>query len=108
MGTTKKLNIGHNLDTSIMQYANGNSCWGHVISRNNLPLALNCKKVRVDKIYSSYTRQLTSHTYLENTTRNQLLDFNLIFKDNNRIEVSMLQTQLIPFGNDNKSWFCTS
>ena len=108
MGTTKKINIGHNLDTSIMQVANGNSCWGHVIVRNDLPLELNCKNIRVNKIHSSYTRQSTSYTYLENTNRNQLLDLTLILNNNNRIDVSMLQTQLIAFGNENRSWFCKS
>jgi len=108
MGTTRELNIGHNLDISIWQLANGNSCWGHVILKNDLPLEFNCTKVRVIKIYSTSTRQLTSHTYLERTTRNQLLDLNLIFKkDNNRIEVSMLQSQLNPLM-ANEDWFCTS
>ena len=99
----KKLNIGHNLDFSISQFVNRNSYWGHENGKINLPSVTNClisffiKKIkdRATLILPSNARQHTLYTYLEITTKNQLLEVIPNLKLNNRKELVLLQNQSV-------------
>ena len=103
MGRLKKLNIGHNLDFSISQLVNRNSYWGHENFKIILPSVFNCLinffsqkiKVRGFNILSTYARQHTSYTYLEITTKNQLLEVIKKFKIKNRSNLVLLQNQSV-------------
>lgn len=93
MGKLNELNIGHNLDISISRQVTRNSCWGHI--KNDLSSVFNWfqnifvqnKKFQKLYVFPKDNWLQPSHTYLEITTKNQLLDLILKFNKNRTLFV---------------------
>lgn len=110
MGKLNELNIGHNLDISISRQVTRNSYWGHI--KNDLSSVFNClqnifirnKKFQKLSVFPKDNWLQSSHTYLEITIKNQLLDLILKFNINTTLLV-MLQNESSSIGEHRKVGF---